>query len=163
MLDGGVVNVASEDNAHLLLDFGENTFAVVTAAFTMQQYRTPALELYGTQGTLQMLGDDWDPEGYEMWLNEAEAWLMFKETDPAWLWTAGLRHLVDCIRKGVAPMLNPAQAYHVLEVMLKAKVAGSEGREQFIESTFPAPEFPLAAGEEMKAHLVHDRTHQREK
>ena len=38
---------------------------------TIQQYRGPGVELYGTTGTIQLLGDDWDPEGYEVWQNEA--------------------------------------------------------------------------------------------
>jgi predicted dehydrogenase len=163
VLEGRTVPVTVEDNAHLLLDFGESCLAVVTAAFTMQQYRTPALELYGAQGVVQMLGDDWDPEGYEMWLNSAGAWLVYKESDPGWLWTAGLRHMVECIRAGVAPLLNPAQAYHVLEVMLKAREAGRTGKAQEIESVFPVPDLPLEAEGDIAAHLVHDRTHQREK
>jgi predicted dehydrogenase len=65
-INGRKIKVETEDNAQVLLDFGKSTFAVVTSGFTMQQYRTPALEVYGTAGTIQMLGDDWDPDGYEM-------------------------------------------------------------------------------------------------
>ena len=55
----------------MLLDFGDARFAVVTTGFTMQAYRSPCIELYGTEGVLQMLGDDWAPEGYELWRNDA--------------------------------------------------------------------------------------------
>jgi hypothetical protein len=41
-----------------LLDFGEAVFAVVSTGFTVQRYRGPGLELYGSKGTVQMLGDD---------------------------------------------------------------------------------------------------------
>ena len=40
----------------------------------MQKYRSPAIELYGTDGVLQMLGDDWAPEGFEQWRNAHGAW-----------------------------------------------------------------------------------------
>ena len=63
-------------------------------------YRSPCLELYGTHGVLQMLGDDWAPEGYELWRNDRAAWELHPETDPAWPWTDGLRHLVECIETG---------------------------------------------------------------
>ena len=63
----------------------------------MQRYRSPCIELYGTDGVLQMLGDDWAPEGYELWRNDAAAWELHPESDPAWPWTDGLRHLVECI------------------------------------------------------------------
>ena len=40
----------------------------------MQKYRSPAIELYGSHGVLQMLGDDWAPEGYELWRDDEQAW-----------------------------------------------------------------------------------------
>ncbi len=63
------MHVEAEDNAHVLIDFGEARFASVTTGFTMQRYRSPAIELYGADGVLQLLGDDWAPEGYELWRN----------------------------------------------------------------------------------------------
>ena len=71
-VNGRVVRVEADDNAQVLLDFGEGRFASVTTGFTMQRYRSPAIELYGSEGTIQLLGDDWAPEGWELWRN-AEA------------------------------------------------------------------------------------------
>ncbi len=161
LVDGDRTQVEAEDNAHILVDFGHNVFAVVTAAFTMQQYRTPALELYGTQGALQMMGDDWDPDGYEYWRNEVGAWQVFRETDPGWLWTDGLRHLVECIQEKKPPAITPEHAYHVLEIMVKAKQSGKDGRAHQVVSAFPNLHFEadLDTG---KTHLIHDRTHQRD-
>ena len=68
------MRVQAEDNAHVLIDFGDARFASVTTGFTMQRYRSPAIELYGSDGVLQLLGDDWAPEGYELWRNERGAW-----------------------------------------------------------------------------------------
>jgi predicted dehydrogenase len=141
----------------VLLDFGQGAFTVVTRGFTLQQYRTPALEVYGTTGTIQMLGDDWDPDGYELWQNRVGAWQVFKETDPDWHWTDGLRHLVECIQDGTEPLVTPEHAYHVLEIMLKAQQSGREGRALPIESRFEPAVFAEEGGEE-PAHLVHDRT-----
>ena len=84
----------------MLIDFGDARFAVVTTGFTMQKYRSPAIELYGTHGVLQLLGDDWAPEGYEQWRNDTGVWELYPETDPTWPWTDGLRHLVECIETG---------------------------------------------------------------
>ena len=47
IIDGEPIQVRAEDNAHVLIDFGDARFAVVTTGFTMQAYRSPALELYG--------------------------------------------------------------------------------------------------------------------
>lgn len=156
-INGRRIRVEAEDNVQVLLDFGEATFAVVTTGFTIQQYRCPALELYGTTGTIQMLGDDWDPDGYELWQNERGCWQVFKETAPDWPWTDGLRHTVDCIREGKKPLVLPEHAYHVLEIMLQAQQSAREGRALPIQSAFTSPVFADSAAIG-SAHLLHDRT-----
>jgi predicted dehydrogenase len=151
------VRVEAEDNAQVLLDFGAGVMAAVTTGFTIQRYRRPALELYGVEGTLQMLGDDWAPQGYELWQNSTGAWKVYYETDPFWSWTDGLRHLVACIGSNAPPLVTPEHAYHVLEIMLKAKIAAKEGMAQPVESTFSLPAIPPpTATHGMPAHLVHD-------
>ncbi len=140
MVEGELVRVQAEDNAHVLIDFGEARFASVTTGFTMQRYRSPAVELYGSEGVLQLLGDDWAPDGYELWRNSRGAWELFPESDPGWQWTEGLRHLVECIETGREPVTRPEHAYHALEIMLAAKAAAADGRAREIDSDFPRPE-----------------------
>jgi predicted dehydrogenase len=154
---GRLVRVEAEDNAQVLLDFGGGALAVVTCGFTMQQYRTPALEVYGSAGAIQLLGDDWDPDGYELFQNSAGCWQVFKETAPDWPWTDGLNHLVDCVRFGSRPLVTPQHARHVLEIMLKAQESGREGRSMTLETTF---ELPILAelGSQEATHRQHDLT-----
>lgn len=144
--EGELVEVHAEDNAQITLDFGEGRFATITTGFTMQKYRSPAVELYGSTGTLQMLGDDWAPEGFEQWSNERGSWELFGETDPHWPWTDGLRHLVECIETGAQTVTRPEHALHALEVMLAAKQSATEGRVVEIASTFPDLEYDAPAG-----------------
>ena len=61
----------------------------------MQGYRCPGLELYGTEGTASLIGDDWDPRGVEL-LTAADgrSWRTWSPPDTTWLWTDGLRELV---------------------------------------------------------------------
>jgi predicted dehydrogenase len=121
----------------------------------MQSYRSPCLELYGTHGVLQMLGDDWAPEGYELYRNDTAAWELHPESDPAWSWTDGLRHLVECLESDREPVTRPEHAYHALEIMLAAQAAGADGRARSISSDFPAPalERPAqAGGHERRVH-----------
>jgi len=141
----------------VLIDFGDARFGVVTTGFTMQQYRSPAVEVYGTAGTIQMLGDDWDPDGYELWRNDVGAWQVFKETEPDWPWTDGLRDLVEAIETGRKPSISLDHAHHVLEVMLRAQESGRDGQSKKIESTFTLPSADDAVHAE-PAHLVHDRS-----
>jgi predicted dehydrogenase len=157
LVRGQPTPVEADDNSQVLLDFGNNCFAVVTTGFTLQQYRGPGLELFGTEGTIYLLGDDWDPDGYEIWQNAAGCWQTFKETQPDWQWTDGLRHLVECIRNQSQSLISPEHAYHVLEVMLQAQAAARDGQTRQIESSF----CPILFEEEVAttaAHRVHDRT-----
>ncbi len=159
IVEGEPMRVSAEDNAHVLLDFGDARFAVVTTGFTMQKYRSPAIELYGTHGVLQMLGDDWAPEGYELWRNDNAAWELHPETDPGWPWTDGLRHLVECIETGEEPVTRPEHAYHALEIMLAAQAAGADGRAREIRSAFPAPDLARLGDAAGTRHRVHDPRH----
>jgi predicted dehydrogenase len=136
-VDGVVMEVQSEDNAHVLLDFGQARFASIMTGFTIQKYRCPAIEIYGQSGVLQLMGDDWAPEGFEQWRNETGTWEVFPESDPDWPWTAGATHLVECIEGNLAPVSRPEHAYHALEVMLAAKESARTGRAVEVHSTFP--------------------------
>jgi predicted dehydrogenase len=166
VVDGERIRVRADDNAHVLIDFGDARFAVVTTGFTMQSYRSPCLELYGTHGVLQMLGDDWAPEGYELYRNDAQrtpsagtggaVWEVHPESDPAWPWTDGLRHLVECIESGEEPVTRPAHAYHALEIMLAAQAAGADGRARTIASDFPPPALDRLAPPAGHERRVHD-------
>jgi predicted dehydrogenase len=154
MVEGASMRVEAEDNAHVLIDFGEARFASVTTGFTMQKYRSPAIELYGSDGVLQLLGDDWAPDGHELWRNSTGTWELFPESDPGWQWTEGLRHLVDCIEGGRAPVTRPEHAYHALEIMLAAQAAAADGRAREISSDFPRPDFAA-----LEAHPDGRRVH----
>jgi predicted dehydrogenase len=156
-VNGRRLRVEADDNAQVLLDFGEARFAVVTTGFTMQRYRSPAIEVYGSEGTIQLLGDDWAPEGWELWRTEEGAWRVFPEADPHWQWTEGLRHLVDCVESGRPTVTRPEHAYHALEVMLAAQAAGRDGVAREIESDFPDPVYDTAwVSAEAERH-AHDR------
>ena len=157
VVNGRSIKPTVEDNVQLMIDFGDSCFACITSGFTIQQYRGPGLEIYGTDGTIQMLGDDWDPDGYELWLNSAGAWQFYKETEVNWSWTDGLRHTVDCIHSGTTPLVTPEHAYHVMEIILAAEKAGREGRTVEVKSTFSMPRFSHQVSHE-PAHLVHDRS-----
>ncbi|MDQ2998625.1 MAG: Gfo/Idh/MocA family oxidoreductase [Chloroflexota bacterium] len=155
VVEGQKVDVEVEDNAQILLDFGGSVFASVITGYTMQRYRSPAIELYGSDGVIQMLGDDWDPNGYELWRNSAGTWQVYEETNVNWPWTDGVRQIVECIQNGTQPLMTPEHAYHVLDVMVAAQRSGRDGRAYDISSTYSPPAF---AHTEAQLLHTHDRT-----
>ena len=155
-VEGKQVEVNSDDNAHVLLDFGDARFASIATGFTMQKYRSPAVELYGADGVLQLLGDDWAPDGFEQWSNSRGSWEVVPESDPQWSWTDGLRHLVGCVEAGLPTVTRPEHAFHALEVMLAAKRSAAEGRVIEVSSTFPDLEYGSVAGVRGDGRGQHD-------
>jgi predicted dehydrogenase len=155
VVDGEMMQVEAEDNIQILLDFGNSVFASMTTGFTMQRMRSPAFEIYGSDGVVQMLGQFWAPAGYELWQNREECWRYFEESDPHWHWAVGIDHLVDCIQRGVKPVIQPEQALNVLEIMLKAKESGRDGQTKTLQSTFEPLKFEELR-EARQRHLVHD-------
>lgn len=157
VVDGDVIKVGNCDNYHILLDFGEGRLAVVTTGFTIKDYRSPALELYGSGGVAQLLGDDWAPQGYEMSRADRAGWTIYAEADSAWPWTDGLRHLVDCLIDGADLLIRPEHAYHCLEIMTMADIAAATGEAQTISSTIdPLPYDPGSIYVQRSGNLDHD-------
>ena len=53
------------DVSHVIVRHVDGALSSVTSGQAVQRYRRPGLELYGTEGTANLLGDDWDPTGLE--------------------------------------------------------------------------------------------------
>ncbi len=156
-VNGTPMPVTADDNAHVLLDFGDEVYGSVTTGFTIQKYgRAPAIELYGLEGSMNMLGDDWAPRGFELWRSGVGHWEIHEEQAPDWPWTDGLNHLVSCIERGVPSLTRPEQGYHVLEVMLAAMTSSAEGRAVDVASTFPAPDYSHEAAYVVDERRRHD-------
>ena len=153
---GEVIDVAVEDHMQLLLEFASGAHAVVTSGFTVQNSDVASVEIYGTQATMYLHGHDWSPDGYALWTNEAASWRRFPERDPHWPWTAGLSHLIDCVRSGRRPVMTVEHARHVVEIVAEAHTSLIEGRRQSVASSFPAPEVRVE-DDGGQLHRMHDR------
>ena len=158
IINGEKVKVKTDDNFQILLEFKNSCLAVVTTGFTMQQYNSPAIELYGSDGTIQMLGDDWEPKGYEVWDNKRSSWELFKTPYANWPWASGFTHLIDCILKKKNPLIQLDHAYHVNEIMIKIYEASKKQKQIAIQSSFKRLKFPKKI-KTKKSYLDHDRSH----
>ena len=158
VINGEKIKVKTDDNFQITLEFKNKCLAVVTTGFTMQQYNSPAIELYGADGTIQMHGDDWEPKSYEVWDNKRSSWELYKTPYANWPWASGFTHLIDCIINKKKPLINLDHAYHVNEIMIKIYEASKKNKQIDIQSTFKDLTFNKKI-KIKKSHLDHDRNH----
>ena len=138
MVEGEPMKVEADDNAHVLLDFGDGRFASIATGFTMQKYRSPAIELYGADGVLQMLGDDWAPGGLRA-VEQRPRLLGGRSRRPtrSGRGPTGCATWSSCASAACRTRDAPEHAYHALEVMLAAKRSAAEGRVIEIDERVP--------------------------
>jgi predicted dehydrogenase len=145
------------DVVHAILRHREGALSSVVASQAVQAYRRPGLELYGTAGTANLLGDDWDPQGFELWRNDRGAWELHEPLDATWLWADGLRELVAALRAGRAPLTSAELDLHLLDVLDAARASAADGgRAAPVTSGF-AP-LDLRLDDRAERHHLHDRT-----
>ena len=155
-IGGSEVAARDPDTWHLVLRHESGALSSVLASHFTWRYRRPAIELYGTEGSANLLGDDWDPLGIELYREEAGTWELIEPDDTTWLWTDGLREAVRAIRAGRAPLADPQLDVHLLEVIEAATRAAAEDRAVRVESGFsPLESLRLEPSGDMH---VHDRT-----
>jgi predicted dehydrogenase len=147
---------AGADVSHLLLRHESGALSSLIASHCIQRYRRPALEFYGTLGTANLLGDDWDPRGFEIWQNSKACWQEYEPIDPTWLWTDGLSEIVSALRERREPLHDIDQDIHLLEVIEASGQAARVKKAIAVQSRF-AP-LNLELEEPQDPHHLHDHT-----
>jgi predicted dehydrogenase len=147
------------DVSHLILRHQSGALSSVVSSHAIQRYRRPGLELYGTEGTANLLGDDWDPRGFEIWRNGEGCWEEYEPIEGTWLWTDGLNEMVMALRQGRSPLADLTHDLHLLEVLEAAQLASNEGRTISVHSRFnPLNLQPDALKVGADRHHLHDHT-----
>jgi len=133
---GTVVSDLDPDVSHVILRHADGALSTVTSSQAIQRYRCPGLEVYGTEGTANLLGDDWDPRGLEVWRNEAGSWEVHEPVEPTWLWADGLRELVLAIHEDRQPLVSVEHDLHLLDVIDAVALAATERAAIPVSSSF---------------------------
>jgi predicted dehydrogenase len=153
---GTITRSAGADISHVLLRHEDSALSSIVSSHCIQRYRRPGLEFYGTAGTANLLGDDWDPRGFEIWRNSAGCWEEFEPIDPTWLWADGLAELVRALHEDRQPLHCPDQDLHLLEVIEVSRQAAREKRAIAVNSRFTPLDLRLEERQD-RQHL-HDHT-----
>jgi predicted dehydrogenase len=145
------------DVSHVILRHESGALSSVVSSHAIQRYRRPALEIYGSEGTANLLGDDWDPRGFEIWRNEPGRWEQYEPVEGTWMWTGGLTEAVTALFEGRRPLAEITHDLHLIEVIEAASASAKEGRWITIISRFR--ELDLRLREHKRdLHHLHDHT-----
>ena len=148
---GTSIDVTADDNTLLMLDFGGSTFAVIDGTFNVNAAKSPALEIFGRAGTinlndrravqagqppLEVYRVDAVP-GVGGWILP-ESWALQRAQERYDLLQRAILvdHLVDCIWERREPVLSAAHARHALEIMQQAMQSARTGRAVELVTTF---------------------------
>jgi predicted dehydrogenase len=153
---GETMASAGPDVSHVLLRHEDGALCSLVSSHAIQRYRRPALEFYGTEGTANLQGDDWDPRGFEIWRNSVGCWEEFEPIDPTWLWADGLAEMVNALREERQPLHNLEHDIHLLEVIAASTRSATEKTAVAIKSRFAPLNLDLA--ERQDRHHLHDHT-----
>jgi predicted dehydrogenase len=152
---GHTIEHPDPDVLHLIARHDDGAISSIVASQAIQRYRRPGLELYGTEGTANLLGDDWDPTGLEIWRNDDGAWRTSDPIDPTWSWADGLREAVRSIVEGRPPLTSTAQDLHLVEVIDAVRRSAREGGAVTVGSSFTPLDLSIPLD---RHHYVHDHT-----
>jgi len=155
-IGGQTVGTAGADVSHSLLRHQDGALSSLVSSHCIQRYRRPALEFYGTEGTANLLGDDWDPRGFEIWRNKAGCWEEFEPLDPTWLWADGVAEMVNALREERRPLHSLDHDLHLLEVIEASAKAARERRSVAVQSRFRPLDLRLEERQDL--HHLHDHT-----
>jgi len=136
---GKIINVETDDNIMIILDFGENRFGVVDASYCMKAVKGPSIELYGSEGTIYLA--DWRDKtvlpieayiekeelGIRGWVSPFPIPGRRKFPIGPMSLGDGLRHFIESILQNEELLLTGEHARHVLEIILKAREAANKG------------------------------------
>jgi predicted dehydrogenase len=153
---GGDTFDPDPDSAHVVLQHASGALTSIVASQAMWTYRRTAIEVYGSEGTANLLGDDWDPVGYEIWRVSARRWEQYESPDRTWHWADGVAELVHALREERPPLVDADHDLHVLEIIDAARRAAGSTAASPVESTFA--DLALAVDVDSPGRHLHDHT-----
>lgn len=159
VVEGAEIANSGPDVSHVLVRHESGALSSIVSSHAIQRYRRPGLELYGTDGTANLLGDDWDPRGFEIWRNESGRWEEYEPIEPTWLWADGLSELVAALREHRAPLAEISHDVHLIEVLDAAERSASERAWISVNSRFHDLDLqPELVTGPRDVHHLHDHT-----
>jgi len=143
-LAGQKINVRTPTHITALLEFSQGTVATLTMSFDVWAHHLPALEIHGTEGSLQC-SDPFQFGGeVQVWAGPSKQW---RAVPPVYAddlgRSLGLAEMAQATCERRPHRTTGEMALHVTEIMEKIQIAAVKKSAQRLKSTCRRPE-PLA-------------------
>lgn len=135
-IGGRRVAQTDPDTAHTLFTHRSGATSLIVSSHAIVRYERPALEFYGSAGTINLRGDDWDPRGVDVFRERLERWECYAPIEPTWHWTDGLADLVRSLRENRAPIADLGHDIHLIELLAAAQQSRRLRRPVQVRSTW---------------------------
>ncbi|MDX1909503.1 MAG: Gfo/Idh/MocA family oxidoreductase [Bacteroidia bacterium] len=143
----GTVQVEAEDNAMVLMDHGRGILSHVQCGFNYfdphghdgDGQERPTISIYGSGGSMHMVGYDWSPFGVEMATLEAPELVRYVPDPGTYVWEEGASVICQALATGTEPLIAAEHALHVLDVIQAARASQATGKRIRLTSTFKWP------------------------
>jgi predicted dehydrogenase len=148
---GKKIEVTADDNTLLMLDFGNAAFAVVDGTFNVNAAKSPQIEIFGREGTInvynpQQMTDPNAPPleifrldaapGVDGWITPRRSSFAADDLRQRYRRAVMVKHLADCVNEGRHPVLSAEHARHALEIMLMSIESARSGKAIDLRTTF---------------------------
>ncbi|MGI9429507.1 MAG: Gfo/Idh/MocA family protein [Bythopirellula sp.] len=143
----GEIRVTAEDNAMVLMDHGNGVISHVQSGFSYfspkghfsgeEEYHT--IKIVGTEGTIGLVGYDWDPRGVDLATSSARELQRFATDTREYAWEMGASLAAQCLATRSDMLIAPEHSLHVLEVIQATRESQTTGRRISLRSTFKWP------------------------
>jgi predicted dehydrogenase len=145
--DRGTIKVTEEDNAQVVLDHGSGVLAHVQCGFNYfnphghdgSQEGRHTITIVGTQGSMGLVGYDWEPRGVDLATQAQPAYKRHATDKEGYVWQQGASLAAECLATGKELLVTPEHALHVVEIMVAARESQETGRRVPLRSTFKWP------------------------
>jgi predicted dehydrogenase len=133
---GKRIEVEIDDNSLLMLDFGDASFAFLDATYCVEATLSPHLEIYGSEGTLSVVGENFTKAELRLYESAKKAWRDVPVTPPPPIRDLGSLNLVETLRDEAELVLTGERGRHLVEIMSSTVEAAATGRTVELSTTF---------------------------
>jgi predicted dehydrogenase len=145
--DKGKIKVVAEDNAIVLMEHANGVLSNVQCGFNYfdpyghegEGQDKPTISIWGTRGSLQLIGYDWAPFGVDEATLENEKSVRVATNTGTYVWEQGASVISESLALGTEPLIAAEHALHVLEIIEAARASQETGKRIDLKSTFKYP------------------------